>query len=132
MGGGAMEDMIRRFAQMLGARRPTGQKISEHEAKLAEIHRSRGNKTDELPRRETINETPLHPECAGGERVWINGPSRNRNTPAAAWNLRNNSGEKTNEPVREACFRLGTFDSPDWGINSPPFAPGCGEQSSLT
>jgi phage terminase large subunit-like protein len=50
----SIDEERRRFAAMLGDRQPTGNETAAHEPRLLAIHNARGNKTDELLRREAI------------------------------------------------------------------------------
>ena len=60
--GPSVEDERERFRAMLDGRRPTANEICKHEAKLLVITKERGNKTDELLRREAMGATPGHPD----------------------------------------------------------------------
>jgi phage terminase large subunit-like protein len=50
----SIDEERRRFAAMLDGRQPTANETAAHEARLLAIHNARGNKTDELLRREAI------------------------------------------------------------------------------
>jgi hypothetical protein len=50
----SIDEERQRFAAMLAGRQPTANETAAHEAKLLAIHNVRGNKTDELLRREAI------------------------------------------------------------------------------
>jgi hypothetical protein len=62
--GQSLEDERERFRALLNGRRPTGQEVAEFEARFMVIQRGRGNKSDELLRRETQQRsaTPDHPD----------------------------------------------------------------------
>lgn len=54
----SIDEERQRFAAMLNGRQPTANEIAAHEARLLAIHNARGNKTDELLRREAILRGP--------------------------------------------------------------------------
>ena len=74
--GTSIEDERKRFADMLNGRRPTGQEVAEHEARLLQIHNERGGKTDELLRWEMLRARASadHPDCRGSAVEHVNGP----------------------------------------------------------